>query len=170
MTSISNTISLIDNIEQYSLGELCSFLAEANINIYKYENKKWWGRKQGEATSKEINEWDEVSRAWNEKRSQIKNRIDSLLRETTAKISEAGVSNSQTNKAPFSFQVLPISLMIDILVIENIKVYDLTLKDNKEGVAKAAARKNELQKTIDDALTQIIQTGRYELQAEARTF
>jgi DNA primase catalytic subunit len=165
-----NTIRLINNIEQYSLGELCSFLAEANINIYKYENKKWWGRKRGEATNKEINEWDKASRAWNEKRSQIKNRIDTLLREAAEKTFKTRASNPQTNKTPFSFQVLPISLMIDMLTIENIKIYDLTLKDNKEGVAKATARKNELQKTIDNALAQILQMGKYELQAEARTF
>lgn len=152
-----------------SLSELCSLLAEANLAIYQYENKKWWGRKQQTVSDKEINQWDEVSRSWNEERSKIKNQIDAVIKEVCtsgpqSQTKEKGVGSG------FSFQVLPISLMIDMLTIENIKIFDLTQKDNASGVAKARARKEELERHIDSAIEQVVRTGLYDLQGEARTF
>lgn len=161
----------IENLENMTLGELCSILAEANIQIYKLENKKWWGRQEGNATDKEINDWDDVSRTWNEKRSMIKNQIDNVIR---ASLNSKSLDNTKMiksdDKSGFSFQVLPISLMIDMLTIENIKIYDLTIKKNDAGVMKAKSRRDALQKNIDEGLKHIFSTNKYTQEGEARTF
>jgi len=171
MTNQKGTIK-IENLEQMSFGELCSLLAEANIEIYKYENKKWFGRSEKDASSQEIDIWDEASRSWNEKRSKIKNRIDTVLKEmvVSSNLQKSLPLRRKNNKTSYSFQVLPISLMIDMLTIENIKFFDLANKGNTEGVLKAKARKGELQKIVDEAVSHVVQTGEYKLQPEVRTF
>jgi len=87
-----------------TLGELCDLLAQANIHIYKYENLKWWGRKQKKASVSEINKWDKLSRTWNEKRSLLKNQIDKLLKQS---------SSVKTN---IDFLVLAIAIFLAIPV------------------------------------------------------
>ena len=155
-----------ETIQKYTLAQLCSLLAEANINVYHYENKKWWSRKNKTSSSDHINSWDLVSRTWNEQRSLIKNQIDSLIKELLTK----KINQNSLNTDRFLYQVLPISLMIDMLIIENIKIYDLTLKKDKDGIEKATSRKKALEKTLEDAFLNISVTGSYELNEEARTF
>lgn len=153
-------------VKNYSLGGLCSLLAEANVHIYEYENKKWHGRVKKSTTSNEIDQWDLASRTWNEKRSMIKNQIDIKLKHLL--INNSSISNSGNNLS--SFQILPISLMIDMLTIENIKIYDLTIKKKSEQVKKAQSRKKALQISINDFLAKIIKEGGYNLEEEVRTF
>ncbi|NMB57141.1 hypothetical protein GYA19_04380 [Candidatus Beckwithbacteria bacterium] len=170
MSKINNNIF---NLENESLGSLCSLLSEANIQIYKYENQKWWGRKENKATDKEINEWDEISRSWNEKRSAIKNKIDQLLKELLINIKNDNFNQDtqiNTKNQNFSFQILPISLMIDMMTIENIKIFDLSKKNNEEGIKKATSRRDALKESIDRSIKEILKTGVYDLKSEARTF
>jgi hypothetical protein len=149
-----------------SLGSLCEAVAWANIQIYDLENKKWWNRKSGTATDADINRWDEVSRSWNEKRSLHKRQIDELL---TTKLTGQPAERPIT-VASISFQVLPISLMIDMLTIECIKIFDLTKKGSESGVNMAKARKEALKNQIDAALEHIVRVGHYDVKGEARTF
>jgi len=144
-------------------------LSEANIQIYKYENQKWWGRKEGKASSEEINEWDQISRSWNEKRSAIKNKIDAQLKDIVSKLNKNEDKTTEQSKS-FSFQILPISLMIDMMTIENIKIFDLTNKGDDASVKKSASRRDELKKSIDESIEHILKTGEYKLEEEARTF
>jgi len=154
-----------------TLGNLCDLLIQANIYIYKYENLKWWGRKKKKASSNEINKWDKLSRTWNEKRSLLKNQIDNLLKQSLANKKKAALLKKITTPPQeFSFQILPISLMIDMLTIENIKIYDLTNKNNKAAAKKAKSRVKVLKKNIDKALRQVFISGDYSLEEETRTF
>lgn len=153
----------------YTLGALCSKLAEANLNIYEYENKKWWERKQGNASDKDINEWDQTSRAWNELRSKIKNRIDSILIEAISSSME--VAKKLENDSVTNFQILPISLMIDMLTIENIKIFDLSKKEGRQSdIINAEEKKEKLEEAIHNALEFIAKNGQYKLKPESRTF
>ena len=151
-----------------ALGKLCSALSHANIMIYKFENKKWWSRKNKTANSKKIDNWDRLSRIWCEKRNKIKNKIDSLI---TDLLKENYYQKGLVKKhRPFQFQVLPISLMIDMLTIENIKIYDLGLKKNIKAAAKATAKRAALIKEIDNSIKTVISSGSYDVKTEVRTF
>jgi hypothetical protein len=155
------------SIDDMSLGQLCDLLAKANIYIYYYENKKWWGRKKHISTAKQVDEWDNLSRKWNEKRSKIKKNIDLLIYELSNKKN----TNSKYTKLQTSYKILPISLMIDMLVIENIKSYDQLQKkggDNNQISSKVKTR--ELIKLIDKSLDDVIKNGKYESESEIRTF
>ena len=57
-----------------------------------------------------------------------------------------------------------------MLTIENIKIYDLTIKKNDAGGMKAKSRRDALQKNIDDGLKYIFSTNKYTQEGEARTF
>lgn len=151
-------------MKKYSLSYLCENLFNANFAIYELENKKWWGRKNKTATSKEIDNWDEVSRAWNEKRSIIKRDIDVTLRE------KFHDESSQSIDEQFLFKVLPISLMIDMLTIERIKIFDLKKKKNVSGVVRARNKMKALSKIIDQSIKKIAVEKKYEIAQEARTF
>ncbi len=149
-----------------SIGSLCGQLSQANIMIYHYENLKWWGRKNS-STSAEIDEWDRLSRIWCERRSAIKNNIDRFIK---SKLTENRRNNSVKSQSPAPFQILPISLMIDMLTIENIKIYDLKKKKNKNGVKRASARLKALKEAIDKSIYSVILSKHYKLEPEARTF
>lgn len=153
-------------LDSCNLGELCDLLAKTNISIYYFENRKWWGRKDRSAQAADINEWDELSRKWNEQRNKLKNRIDVLLQNK--------VGNKPADlhpvKASFPYQILPISLLIDMLTIENIKIYDHIQKGDEENGKPAEAKRKELIKTINGALEEITTNGSYRFEQEARTF
>ncbi len=155
-------------INKATLGELCSMLVWANNSVYHYENKKWQGRKDKIATSKQIDNWDEISRKWNEARSQIKNRINDVIKDTSFKKEKKKKTGEREEE--MSFDVLPISLMIDMLIIENIKLYDLTLKNKKSDIKKVSTKKKEIEKMIDKSMDNIARKGYYDFQTEIRTF
>lgn len=150
-----------------TLGSLCSDLAKANVMIYHYENQNWWAIRGKKISNKKIAKWDMLSREWNEKRSKIKNEIDKLL---SSQFNKRGHVNKPTQDLNFPFQILPISLMIDMLTIENIKIYDLKKKKNIEGIRRATAKKRALIEEIDKCLNIILKAGKYEPTPEARTF
>ncbi len=159
------------NIDKLTFGELCSILAETNFYIYEYENKKWWNRKNGTATDKDINMWDEASRAWNEMRSRIKNKIDLDLKNNFSASTSKIPDTSSPTRGSSSFQVLPISLMIDMLTIENIKIFDLKSKKGRQSdITNATSKKRELERSIEEAIVLIAKKGQYDLKPESRTF
>ncbi len=152
-----------------SLGLLCNKLSTANIMVYHYENRKWWDRKKVTSTSKMIDEWDKLSRTWCERRNKVKNEIDSLF---ASKINQKETYNKRndTRRKKIPFQVLPLSLIIDMLTIENIKIYDLRKKKQLNLAKKAQIKKNGLIKLIDKTIEDVIKTGKYEFEPEVRTF
>lgn len=158
-----------DNNKKFilSLGSLCDKLSKANIKIYHYENLKHFGRQKGN-TSQEIDEWDKLSRNYCEARSRIKNEIDQLL---ALEIKQFGANQHKKQVLEsFPYIVFPISLMIDVLTIENIKIYDLKKKKDIKGVEMAKSRRNAVKKLIDYSLLSILKTDNYSPNPEARTF
>lgn len=153
-------------VRSNSMGYLCDLLAKSDISLYHYDNRKYWGRIKDNLDSEEIDKLDQLARAWNEKRSKVKNRIDQILRQKINKPKKPA-KKSQTN---FSYQILPISLMVDMLMIENIKIFDLTSKKKFSYVRKAKNRARELMYTIDSALDDVGATKSYQLDEEVRTF
>lgn len=151
-----------------SLGKLCSDLAYANIMVYHYENKKWWERKQKLVKNKDINLWDFKSRFWCEKRNKIKNAIDRSLSDLLNYTPKSLRTRKAVNNIPF--QIFPISLMIDMLTIENIKKYDLKKKGKDKYLSNITIKINSLKKGIDYSIRLINETGDYSYQNEARTF
>ena len=147
-----------------NLSELCEMLFDANFNIYELENKKWWGRKNKTASSIEIDKWDYISRAWNEKRSICKKEIDITLQ----KIFHKETKNVKNKELLFS--VFPISMMIDMMTIERIKIYDLTNKNDISGVKNARIKLRALKQLIDTSMIKIASEKRYFVTQEARTF
>lgn len=150
-----------------SIGELCSELSWANLQIYEAENKKWWGRKKSTATSEDIDNLDKSSREWNEKRSYLKRNIDELIKKNINKIAPKAKQNFSISEI---FPVMPISLMIDMLTIENIKIYDLEKKEDSKSSQKAQLKRNQLIKTINIAFKNVIEKSEYKTTLEARTF
>ncbi|MEI8327914.1 MAG: hypothetical protein WCG02_02145 [Candidatus Taylorbacteria bacterium] len=148
------------------LSELCEMLFDAKFNVYELENKKWWGRKNKTANSSEIDKWDQVSRAWNEKRSVIKKEIDEFFKQKF----DDGSKKEIDIEEKLLFSVLPISLMIDMMTIEKIKMFDLRNKKNSEGLKKAEKKLKALKKLIDSSVIKIAQEKNYIITQEARTF
>lgn len=156
--------------DQHGLGELCEELFEANFQIYSLENKKWWGRKDGTASSAEIDEWDRGSRIWNEKRSTLKMGIDAAIAASLPRAVPDRTVGRNASSALNPFAVVPISLMIDMLAIERIKAHDLLQKKDADGVKRAEAKILELKKLIDASIEKVSAERRYDAAAEARTF
>lgn len=153
-------------VRSNSLGYLCDLLAKSNISLYHYDNRKHWGRIKENIGGEEIDKLDQLARSWNEKRSKVKNKIDQVLRQKISKPKKQA-KRFQSN---FTYQILPISLMIDMLAIENIKIYDLLNKENVTDSNKAKNRAEELIKIIDQAIDDVIAKKSYQLDEEVRTF
>lgn len=149
------------------LEKLSKKLREANLNVYRFENKKWWGRKNGTANHIEIDNWDKISREWNEKRSVIKRDID-LFIQSKYKNPTKGFSRSNNHQEIFS--AIPISSMIDMLIIEKIKVADFKKKNNLVALAMAKEKIKALNSLIRDSFHQIDLDGVYLTTQEMRTF
>ena len=68
------------------------------------------------------------------------------------------------------FQVFPISLMVDMMTIERIKIFDLTGKKDLVSAVKAENKLKSLQKIIDRYIARIATEKKYNITEEARTF
>jgi hypothetical protein len=149
------------------LDRLSKKLREANFNVYKFENKKWWGRKNGTASHEEIDNWDKISREWNEERSVIKRDIDLFIQSKYIKPTKYFDKDSDSQVI---FTAIPISSMIDMLIIEKIKVADFKKKRNVMAVEKAQKKIKALDLLIRDSFDQITIEGVYLTTQEVRTF
>ena len=159
-------------LQSPSLGSLCSTLSQANIMIYHYENKKWWERKRKMTTDKQINQWDRKSRIWCEKRNKLKQQIDKLLVieiQSKGQTAEKKLGSIKEQRIPY--EILPLSLMIDMLSIENIKRYDAkTKKGSDKKIRLIETKITNLIRQIDLSLTEIIRNRTYQVIDEVRTF
>ncbi len=152
-------------IDSCTFGQLCDLLVKSNICIYQYENLKWHKRSANDGNEKQRDTWDYQSRRWNEKRSAIKNRIDVLLKQRIKRRTKT------SKKHPvYPHQILPISHLIDMLTIENIKIYDKTIKDDKKGKQLSAKKTKALRAYIETALEDICASGVFPVEPETRTF
>lgn len=152
-------------ITSCTFGELCNLLVRSNISIYQYENLKWHKRNANDGNAKQRDAWDYRSRRWNEKRSAIKNRIDILLQQMMGERKKKPSKNIS-----YPHHVLPISHLIDMLTIENIKIYDRTMKGDKKGKLVSAKKSKALREYIDAVIKDISVSGAFPAEPETRTF
>ncbi len=157
------------NNKNQTLGSLCSQLAYANIMVYHYENNKWWKRKNNSASLEDINNWDLKSRTWCEKRAKIKNLIDDCIIQLIQSNKNIKIKHKVQNNSTIT-QIVPISLIIDMLTIEQIKKYDLKRKSYPKETEKVNQKIKNLCKLIDETIRDISLSGKYTNISESRTF